>query len=320
MYSVEPKDLELKVRHGLLLGGIGPRPIAFVSTVSKAGVNNLAPFSFFGTFGANPPTVAFSPARRGRDNSTKDTYHNLVDTGECVIHAVTYDILHQVNLASTEYPSDVDEFVKAGFTPIDSDLVKPKRVKESPFQLECKLIQMIHMGDGAGSGNFAICEVIKYHISEDIMDGMHIDQRKIDLIGRNGGNFYTRANGDALFELAKPGQHLGMGYDQLPDYMRKSDIYSANDLGKFALLSEMPTLQDVENSLSQIELFDASVEMLDRNERMRDYKEMLSIALSLEKKGIARKSYFERTAKTALIFDDLEFAWNVAIYTGNKYE
>jgi hypothetical protein len=179
---------------------------------------------------------------------------------------------------------------------------------------------MVDMGSGAGSGNFAICEVVKYHISEDIMTGAHIDQRKLDLVGRNGGNFYTRANGDALFELAKPGQHLGMGYDQLPSYMKQSDIYSANDLGKFALATEYPSLEMAEKTLSQIEIFEAGAEMFDRHERMQDYKMMLRIALSLEKQGAGRKSYFERAAKMALVFDDLEFAWAIAIYSGNKFK
>ena len=319
MYSVEPKDLDLRRRHGLLLGGIAPRPIAFVSTISKDGVNNLAPFSFFNAFGANPPTIVFSPARRGRDNTTKDTYHNLLDNGECVVHAVTFDILEQVNLASSEFSADIDEFVKAGFTPLDSHLVKPKRVKESPFQMECKLIDMIHAGDGAGSGNLALCEVIKYHISEDIMTDGNIDPYKIDLVARNGGDFYTRANGDALFELAKPALAHCMGYDKLPDYIRKSDIYTANDLGKIAGQIELPTIEDVRTRIVQIELIEAEPEMFDRHARLGEYEFLLSIALSLHKKGEGRKSLFERTAKLALDFDDIDFALDVIVYAGNEF-
>ena len=319
MYSVEPKDLELRKRHGFLLGGIAPRPIAFVSTISKDGVNNLAPFSFFNAFGANPPTIAFSPARRGRDNTTKDTYQNLLDTGDCVVHAVTFDIIEQMNLASSEFSAEVDEFVKAGFTPLDSDLVKPKRVKESPFQMECKLIDMVEMGGGAGSGNFAICEVIKYHISEDIMTDGHIDPYKIDLVGRNGGNYYTRANGDALFELAKPGLSLGMGYDKLPDYIKKSDVYTANDLGKIAMQIELPSIEDVRTRIEQIDLIDAEAEMFDRHARLGDYEFLLTVALSLHNKGDSRKVFFERAAKLALDFDDLEFALDVIVYTGNEF-
>jgi len=317
MYSVEPKDLELPKRHGYLLGGIAPRPIAFVSTISKDGVNNLAPFSFFNAFGANPPTIAFSPARRGRDNTTKDTYQNLLDTKECVVHAVTFDIVEQMNLASSEYASDVDEFIKAGFTPLDSHLVKPKRVKESPFQMECKLVDMIEMGGKAGSGNFAICEVVKYHISEDILTDGHIDPYKIDLVGRNGGSYYTRANGDALFELAKPGLSLGLGYDKLPDYIKTSEVYSANDVAKLAGTSEIPELNGVRSRIESVELIEAEPEMYDRHARLGDYEMLLTIALSLHKKGDSRKSYFERAAKMALDFDDLDFAWDVVVYSSN---
>lgn len=318
MFSVEPKDLEIRRRHGLLLGGIGPRPIAFVSTLSKDGVNNLAPFSFFNAFGANPPSIAFSPARRGRDNTTKDTYHNLLDTGECVVHAVTYDMVQKTNLASGEYPSDVDEFIKAGFTPIDSDLVKPKRVKESPFHLECKLIDMVSLGTGGGAGNLAICEVIKYHISEDIMTDDYIDPYKIDLVGRNGGNFYTRSNGDALFQLAQPGKDYGMGYDNLPDYIKQSEIYSANDIGKMAIWKEIPNLVDVLDKVNNIAPIEASKENFERHERLKDYKMMFAIALSFEKQGQLFKVYFEKTVKTALLFDDKEFAWEVAVYLGSR--
>lgn len=318
MYSVEPKDLELSKRHGYLLGGIAPRPIAFVSTISKDGVNNLAPFSFFNAFGANPPTIAFSPARRGRDNTTKDTYQNLLDTKECVVHAVTFDIVEQMNLASSEYASDVDEFLKAGFTPLDSHLVKPKRVKESPFQMECKLVDMIEMGGKAGSGNFAICEVVKYHISEDILTDGHIDPYKIDLVGRNGGSYYTRANGDALFELAKPGLRLGLGYDKLPEYIKKSEIYSANDVAKLAGSSEIPESSEVKKRMNEIEIIEAEPEMFDRHARLGDYEMMLTIALSLHKKGDCRKSYFERAAKMALDYDDLDFAWDVVVFAGNE--
>ena len=319
MLSIEPKDIELKKRHGYLLGGIAPRPIAFVSTISKDGVNNLAPFSFFNAFGANPPTVAFSPARRGRDNTTKDTYQNLLDIKECVIHGVTYDMVQQMNLASSEYSADVDEFEKSGFTPIDSDLVKPKRVKESPFQLECKLVDMVEMGGKAGSGNFAICEVIKYHISEDILTDGHIDPYKIDLVGRNGGAYYTRANGDALFELSKPGLSLGIGFDRLPSYMKNSDVYTGNDLGKFAGVHEIPNLVEVESWIESIELIDAEKEMFDRHARLGDYEFLLIVALSLAKKGEGSKVLFERVAKLALEFEDIDFAWNVAAYCGSHF-
>ena len=189
----------------LLIGGVGPRPIALVSTVSQTGVNNLAPFSFFNAFGANPPIVAFSPARRGRDGSFKDTYNNIVATQECVIQVVTHAIVKQVNEASAEFPPEIDEFEKSGLTPIDADLVQAKRVKESPFQMECRLFKMVPLGEGKASGNLTICEVLKFHVDESILSDGAIDQRKIDLVARMGGDFYARAHGDALFELSKPG-------------------------------------------------------------------------------------------------------------------
>ena len=204
MFELDPKNASIQEVHKLLLGGVGPRPIALVSTISEDGINNLSPFSFFNAFGANPPMVAFSPARRGRDGSLKDTYHNIMATKECVIQAVTHAIVEKVNIASTEWGPKVDEFERSGLTPIDSDLVKPKRVQESPFQMECKLHQMVHLGESNGSGNLTICEVLKFHVDESVMTQGQIDMRKIDLVSRMGGAFYCRAHGEALFELAKP--------------------------------------------------------------------------------------------------------------------
>ncbi len=173
MLHFTPKELPVPKVHQFLIGGVSPRPIALVSTLSKDGIPNLSPFSFFNVFGANPPIVAFSPSRRGRDSSLKDTYHNIVETKECVIQTVTYPMVEQVSLASTQYKSEVNEFIKSGLTPIESDIVKPYRVKESPFQMECKLLEMKSYGGGGSSANIAICEVLKFHIAEDIIkDGI----------------------------------------------------------------------------------------------------------------------------------------------------
>ena len=169
MFHYSPADLSVPEFHRLLLGGVGPRPIALVSTLSEDGKRNLSPFSFFNAFGANPPTVAFSPARRGRDGSLKDTYNNIKSSKECVINAVTYPMVEQISLASTEYETGVDEFIKSGLTALESDLVKPQRVKESPFQMECKLVELKSYGESGGSANLAICEVLKIHVSEDIL-------------------------------------------------------------------------------------------------------------------------------------------------------
>jgi len=204
MREIDPKSAPLTQIFNLITGGIAPRPIALVSTVSEEGIDNLAPFSFFNAFGANPPIVAFSPARRSRDGTTKDTYNNLMENQECVIQVVTYDIVHQVNLASEEFDKNISEFKKSGLTPIPSQRVKPKRVKESPFQMECKLQQMIPLGEKKGSGNLAICEVLLFHVAEDLLEDDQIHPDRIRLVGRNGGSFYTKATGSAIFELPKP--------------------------------------------------------------------------------------------------------------------
>ncbi len=244
MFHYEPKDLKVPEVHRLLLGGVAPRPIALVSTISADGVNNLSPFSFFNAFGANPPIVAFSPSRRGRDASLKDTYNNLVATKECVIQSVTHSMIEQVSLASTEFPPEYDEFIKTGLTPIDSDLVKPKRVNESPFQMECKVLEIKSFGNGGASANMAICEVLKFHVAEDLFTNGIIDPVKIDLVARMSGDFYSRAGSD-LFVLKMPGNKKCIGYDQIPEHIRKSEVYSANDLGKFGNSEFIPDEAEV---------------------------------------------------------------------------
>lgn len=205
MYSIEAKELSQRDIYFLMLGGIAPRPIAFVSTISKEGVYNLAPFSFFNAFGSNPPIVIFSPASTGNpERPHKDTYINLVDTQECVVQIVSYEFAEKMILTSAEAPHNVDEFKLSGLTPIPSDIVKAPRVKESHFQMECKLLEMKSYGENIGAANLAICEVVKFHIDENIFQEgsrTRIDPQKIDAIGRNGGFNYTRASGDAIFEL-----------------------------------------------------------------------------------------------------------------------
>ena len=247
-----PKELSIPELQRLLQGGVGPRPIALASTISKDGINNLSPFSFFNVFGANPPVIAFSPSRRGRDSSLKDTYLNLMETKECVVQAVTYAMVEQVSLASTEYETGIDEFVKSGLTPIDSDLVKPKRVKESPFQMECKLLDMMSYGESGASANIAICEVIKIHVDEDIFVNGLIHPSKIDLVARMSGNFYCRAFGDAIFEVEKPILKKGIGYDQIPLFIRNSNVYSANNLGKFGNCEIIPSTESVTSFIKEV--------------------------------------------------------------------
>lgn len=245
MKSFEAKDVSNPYLFKTFLGAIGPRPIAFASTIDKQGNVNLAPFSFFNAFGVNPSTLIFSPSRRGRDNTTKHTYQNVKEVAEVVINVVNYAMVEQMSLSSSDYEKGVDEFVKSGFTKLNSDTVKPPRVGESPVQFECIVREVIETSDQGGAANLVICEVQKVHIKEELLDddGM-IDQTKIDLVGRMGGNYYVRANGDALFEVAKPGKSLGIGIDRLPGHIRNSKILSGNDLGKLGLSESLPSNEE----------------------------------------------------------------------------
>lgn len=224
-----------------LTGSIAPRPIAFASTVNEAGVRNLAPFSFFNAFGSNPPMLAFAPNRRGRDGTAKHTYQNVVATKEFVIATVSHAMVQQMNVASAEYADNVDEFVKSGFTPLPATFVRPALVAESPVQMECRLHQVVELGSGPGSGLMLIGEILCFHANEDVLTDDFPDTQKLDHVGRNGGAFYTRAFGDALFEIAKP-MGRPIGYDRLPEVLKSSRILSGNDLGRIANTAEMPDL------------------------------------------------------------------------------
>ena len=241
MLSLDPKDLTVQRLHQLLLGAIGPRPIAFASTIDREGKPNLAPFSFFNVFSANPPILVFSPARSGRTGQSKDTFNNAKAHPEVVINVVNYNMVHQMSLASSPYAKGVDEFVKAGFTPLASETVAPFRVKESPVQFECHVNQVIELGQQGGAGNLIICQVKKIHVNEAFMNEQgNIDQNKIDLVARMGGDWYCRANGEALFELVKPLTVCGIGVDALPDHIKNSHRLTGNELGKLGNLEAVP--------------------------------------------------------------------------------
>ncbi|MBL7888198.1 MAG: flavin reductase family protein [Bacteroidia bacterium] len=251
MLRIDPKEVKTPVLHSYLLGAVAPRPIAFASTIDKDGNPNLAPFSFFNVFSANPPIAIFSPARSGRTGITKHTYDNVKEVPEVVINVVNYDMVQQMSLASTEYPKGVNEFVKAGFTPVASEMVKPFRVKESPAQLECKVKQVIELGEQGGAGNLIICEVVLMHIDEKVLDANQmIDPNKIDLVARLGGNWYSRTNGNALFEVAKPLLNLGIGVDAIPDHIRHSDVLTGNNLGQLGNIEKLPTEADIMHYLA----------------------------------------------------------------------
>ena len=249
--TIDPASEPLREVHNLLLSGVSPRPIALVSTISPEGVDNLAPFSFYNAFGANPPYVAFSPAYSGKDGSAKDTLINLEKTPECVIHAVPYHLVEQVNLASTDYGPEESEFIKAGFDTLNSELVKPKRVKASPFHMECMVERIIALGGTNGSGNLVLCRVVKFHVAAEIMSEGRVHPETLDLAGRNGLNYYTRASGSALFTVDKPtGQ--GMGIDQLPAHFRTSSILTGNDLGKLGSSPALPTSEETRQYLLEV--------------------------------------------------------------------
>jgi len=263
MVTINPSEIPVAKLHHYLLGAVGPRPIAFASTVDEDGNDNLAPFSFFNVFSANPPIMIFSPARSGRTNQTKDTYNNVKVVPEVVINVVNYDIVHQMSLASSPFSSEVSEFEKAGFTALVSETIRPKRVGESPVQFECKVIEVKELGEQGGAGNLVICEVQRIHLSEEVLDekGM-IDQHKIDLVSRMGGNWYCRADEASMFEITKPITSIGIGFDGLPEDVRTSSTLTGNDLGQLAGIEELPNETDV-NEYKLIELSDLFISLED---------------------------------------------------------
>lgn len=281
MISFDLNDLDGKSAHAHLLAAVGPRPIAFASTINKDGQANLSPFSYFNVFSSNPPILIFSPARRVRDNSTKDTLHNAQATGEVVINVVNYAMVQQMSLSSTEYPSEVDEFMKAGFTPLASEKVKPFRVKESPVQFECRVNEIVSLGNSGGAGNLIICEVLRMHVDEDCLNEQGLtDTTKLDLVARMGANWYCRAQGEALFEVEKPLSSLGIGVDQIPPRIRNSYVLSGNDLGKLGNVEHLPSKAELLAFAQQDfiqEIFHHSSDGLEAREKLHHHaKELLN--------------------------------------------
>jgi flavin reductase (DIM6/NTAB) family NADH-FMN oxidoreductase RutF len=284
MLSINPKEISTGELHGYLLGAIAPRPIAFASTIDAEGNPNLSPFSFFNVFGSNPPILIFSPARRVRDNTIKDTLENVLETKEVVINVVNYAIVQQMSLSSTEYPKGVNEFDKAGFTMLASDEIKPFRVAESPVQFECKVKDVIFTGDEGGAGNLIVCEVVKIHISETVLaDDGSIDQHKIDLVARAGGSYYTRAR-DGFFEIPKPVSTLGIGVDAIPLEIRNSTILTGNNLGMLGNVEQLPNEESVNNFRKEHPQF---------------------IGIEITKKHTFAKQYLSK--------NDVESAWKVLL-------
>ncbi|GGE37962.1 flavin reductase family protein [Psychroflexus planctonicus] len=256
MKSFLPSDLKTPELHALLLGSIGPRPIAFASTIDADGKPNLSPYSFFNVFSANPPIMIFSPARRVRNNTTKHTLENVLATKEVVINVVNYAIVQQMSLSSTEYAAGVNEFEKAGLSMLKSDIVKPFRVKESPVQYECKVKEVVALGEEGGAGNLIIAEVVKLHVNEAILTkDLKINQHEIDLVARMGGNWYTRAN-LGMFEVPKPLSQLGIGVDQIPHEIRNSNFLTGNDLGILGNVEKLPTAEEIKQFIETEKLYE----------------------------------------------------------------
>ncbi len=292
MKSIRPQDISTAQFHAYMLGAIAPRPIAFASTIDKNGNVNLSPFSFFNAFGSNPPILIFSPARRVRDNSEKHTLENVREVPEVTINIVNYAIVEQMSLASTEYEKGVDEFIKSGLTPTKSTLVKPPFVAESPVAFECKVNQVIETGKEGGAGNLIICEIVMAHIKEEILDEQgKIDTKKIDLVGRMGGDWYVRANHEALFEIEKPNIKKGIGVDNIPQKIRLSHILSGNNLGKLGNIEVLPSLESIEKFA------------------IENYLHQLEI------KGNDLENYLHTFAKNLLEKNQTENAWKVLLYS-----
>jgi flavin reductase (DIM6/NTAB) family NADH-FMN oxidoreductase RutF len=297
MLSIDPKELPIPQLHGYLLGAIGPRPIAFASTIDADGHANLAPFSFFNIFSANPPILIFSPARSGRTNTNKDTFHNVKSIAEVVINVVNFDMVHQMSLASSPYAPNEDEFTKAGFTKLPSETIRPFRVAESPVQFECVVNEVVELGQEGGAGNLVICEVKRIHINEAVLDESgKIDQHKIDLVSRMGGNWYCRADEGSMFEITKPITTCGIGFDAIPADIRDSKILSGNDLGQLGGIEELPNETDV-NEYKLLELSDLFVSLEDEQEKLEQALHELAKKLLTENK-------LEEAWKTLLSFNN----------------
>ncbi len=283
--TIYPQETHVSAFHAYMLAAVGPRPIAFVSTIDKQGIPNLAPFSFFNAFGSRPPVLVFSPARRGRENTTKHTLENVEEVPECVINMVTFSMAEQMNLASTEFDKGQNEFVKAGFTEQPSLMVKPPRVKESPASFECKVLEIKKTGDLGGAGNLVICEVLALHFNEQVVleDGK-IDIHALDLVGRMGYDFYCRASGEALFELPKPKTKDVMGFDGLPKEIRESEFLSGQELARLA------------NCASITEPDDDFIAALRGNAGQADFKNLIV------------------RAKELIHIHDMENAWKTLIF------
>lgn len=276
MISLDPKDLSTGRLHGYLLSAVAPRPIAFASTVDADGMPNLSPFSYFNVFSSNPPILVFSPARRVRDNTTKHTLENVMQHKEVVINIVNFDLVHQMSLSSTEYDKGVNEFEKAGLTMLKSDVVKPFRVAEAPVQFECKVNDVISLGTEGGAGNMIICEVVKFHIADEVLnDDLTINQEALDLVARAGGSYYSRAKA-GFFEIPKPLINIGIGVNSMPEHIKNSMILTGNDLGMLGNVSALPTLEEISAFVNDVSTRYPNIATMTHRERQTIARNYLS--------------------------------------------
>ena len=244
--QIVPGTISTKDLHQYIIGAVAPRPIAFVSTLDENGIANLAPYSFFNAFSSNPPILVFSSNRRVSDNTTKDTLHNVRQTRECVVNVVPFSIVRQMSLASVEFPSEVSEFEKVGLTPEPSQTIQVPRVAESPVNMECRVKDIIELGEHGGAGHLIICEVTLISVSESVMTEQRLDPNKLDLMGRLGRNYYVRASGAALMEIYQSVTEIPVGFDGLPEHIRTSSVLTGNQLAALASQVRTPAAEDVE--------------------------------------------------------------------------
>lgn len=268
MLTLNTENLSTQQIQQYLQYAIAPRPICFASTIDLEGNVNLSPFSFFNLFSMNPPICIFSPSRRVRDNTTKHTLENIKLVPECVINIVNYDMVQQVSLASCDYPKGTNEFIKSGFTQLASELVGPPRVAESPIQLECIVQEVISLGEKAGAGNLVLAEIKRIHIQDDVLDSNgNIDQVKLDLVARLGGDWYARITSDNLFKVEKPNSKLGIGFDHLPKEILENNVLTSNEKAQLANVSMLPNLESIPNSkVLSIDTLKAIKSALDNND------------------------------------------------------
>jgi len=261
--KIIPGEISTKDLHQYIIGSVSPRPIAFVSTLDENGIENLAPYSFFNAFSSNPPIVVFSSNRRVSDNTTKDTLHNVRVSRECVVNVVPYGIVRQMSLSSVEFPSSVSEFIKVGLTPEPSETVKAPRVLESPVNMECKVKDIIPLGEHGGAGHLIIGEVTLISVSESVIHGDRLDPNKLDLVGRMGRNYYVRASGDAVMEIYQSVTEIPLGFDGLPKHIRESKILTGNDIASIASLKILPD----EHQINEFMQYHPEFVLLDHNQK-----------------------------------------------------